>query len=168
MDDNGRNEIWSIGWRNPWRISFDRLTGDMFIADVGQNEWEEISFEAAGSTGGQNFGWRIYEGNQCYLDDCNTPNLVPPIGQYNHDGGHCSVTGGYMYRGSAHLALYGNYFFADYCSGVMWRLFPSGNGTWAMAEVMNTELQVSSFGEDAAGEIYIVDQTGGAIYQLTP
>lgn len=167
-DDNGRNEIWSIGWRNPWRISFDRLTGDMFIADVGQNEWEEISYEAAGSLGGQNYGWRIFEGDACYLDDCSTPNLTPPIAQYNHNEGHCSVTGGYMYRGSDHPALYGNYFFADYCSGAMWRIFPNSAGTWDMAEVARTGFLVSSFGEDAQGEVYVVDQIGGSVYKLTP
>jgi len=167
-DESGRNEIWSIGWRNPWRISFDRATGDMFIADVGQNVWEEISFEAADSGGGQNYGWRIFEADVCYLDDCSTPNLVPPIAQYNHDGRHCSVTGGYIYRGESYPELYGNYFFADYCSGVMWRLFPNGSGSWDMAEVGRADFLVSSFGEDANGELYVVNQRGGAIYQLAP
>ena len=165
-DDNGRNELWTIGWRNPWRFSFDRVTGDMFVADVGQNVWEEVSFQAGGTAGGGNYGWRIQEAAHCYLDDCNTPNLIPPIAEYNHNEGHCSVTGGYMYRGNGEPALYGNYFFADFCSGAMWRLFPNGDGSWDMAEVLRTGLLVSSFGEGVDGELYIIDQKGD-VYKLT-
>ncbi|MEM8862618.1 MAG: PQQ-dependent sugar dehydrogenase, partial [Chloroflexota bacterium] len=98
-DPAARNEIWSVGWRNPWRFSFDAVTGDMYVADVGQNDFEEISLSPLG-VGGLNFGWRIFEANNCYLDDCSTPDLVPAIAQYDHAGGHCSVTGGYMHRGS--------------------------------------------------------------------
>lgn len=162
-----RNEIWSVGWRNPWRFSFDTATGDMFIADVGQNDLEEISFNPSG-VGGLNYGWRIFEGNNCYLDDCSTPNLEPAIAQYDHAGGHCSVTGGYMHRGSENVALYGNYFYADYCSSQMWRLFPNGDGSYNVAELDQLGFLVSSFGVDAAGEIYVVSQNGGEIYKIMP
>ncbi|MEM7798118.1 MAG: PQQ-dependent sugar dehydrogenase [Chloroflexota bacterium] len=163
-NDAARNEIWSLGWRNPWRFSFDRLTQDMFVGDVGQNQIEEISYNPA-AAGGLNYGWRIFEGTACYLDDCLTPNLVNPIGEYSHAGGHCSVTGGYVYRGSQQPALYGNYIFADYCSGTFWRLFPNGNGSWSQAEIGRVNFLVSSFGEDASGELYVVNQ-GGEIYRL--
>ena len=161
-----RGEIWAFGLRNPWRFSFDKLTGDLFIADVGQNEWEEISWQPAG-LGGQNYGWRIYEGSQCYLDDCNTPNLTAPIAEYSHSGGHCSVTGGYMYRGTAVPALWGNYFLADYCSGAIWRLFPNpSTGAWDLAEVGRANFRIASFGEDVYGELYILSQNEGVVYRV--
>ena len=166
-DPAARNEIWSVGWRNPWRFSFDSATGDMYIADVGQNEIEEISLNPAG-VGGLNFGWRIFEGNNCYLDDCSTPNLEPAIAQYDHSGGHCSVTGGYMHRGAENAALYGNYFYADYCSSQVWRLFPNGDGSYNVTELDQLGFLVSSFGTDAAGEIYVVSQNGGEIYKIIP
>jgi glucose/arabinose dehydrogenase len=161
-----RGEIWAFGLRNPWRFSFDKLTGDLFIADVGQNEWEEISWQPAG-IGGQNYGWRIYEGSQCYLDNCNTPNLTPPIGEYSHSGGHCSVTGGYMYRGTAVPALWGNYFLADYWSGAVWRLFPNpSTGAWDLAEVGRFAGTIASFGEDVNGELYLLSQNEGVVYRV--
>ncbi|MEM8857704.1 MAG: PQQ-dependent sugar dehydrogenase [Chloroflexota bacterium] len=166
-DTAARNEIWSVGWRNPWRFSFDPANGDMFIADVGQNEIEEISLNPAG-VGGLNFGWRIFEGNNCYLDDCTTPNLEPAIAQYTHVNGHCSVTGGYMHRGSENASLYGNYFYADYCSSQMWRLFPNADGSFSVAELERPGFFISSFGEDANGEVYVVNQVGGEIYKIMP
>ncbi|MCA9981605.1 MAG: PQQ-dependent sugar dehydrogenase, partial [Anaerolineales bacterium] len=166
-DSAVRDEIWATGLRNPWRFSFDRETGDLYIADVGQNMWEEINFQPAASTGGENYGWRIFEASHCYLDDCSTPGLTPPIFEYNHEGGHCSVTGGYVYRGEAHPDLYGNYFLADYCSGQLWRMVQTENG-WNTAVINNVGFLVSSFGEDASGELYIIDQGAGAVYRLTP
>lgn len=166
-DDAARNEIWSLGWRNPWRFSFDRATDDMYIADVGQNQIEEISLNPAG-IGGLNYGWRIFEGNECYLDDCSTPNLQPAIAQYGHVDGHCSVTGGYMHRGSENPTLNGNYFFADYCSSQMWRLFPDGSGGYEMAPLSRPGFFISSFGEDLSGEVYITNQVGGEVYKIVP
>jgi glucose/arabinose dehydrogenase len=164
-NDSARNEIWSYGWRNPWRFSFDRLTGEMIIGDVGQNEIEEISLNPAG-VGGLNFGWRIFEGNECNLDDCSTGSLQPAIAQYVHVDGHCSVTGGYMHRGTENRALYGNYFFADYCSSQIWRLFPNESGGYDMAALSRPGFFISSFGEGVNGEIYVMNQVGGEIYKI--
>jgi glucose/arabinose dehydrogenase len=171
-DDTVRNEIWALGLRNPWRFSFDRLTGDLYIADVGQNEWEEINFQPAASLGGENYGWRIFEATHCFMDDCATPGLTAPLFEYNHAGGHCSVTGGYVYRGAQFPELWGNYFLADYCSGQVWALLldtgGAGEGGGNTAVVANVGFLVSTFGEDAQGELYIADQASGTIYQITP
>ena len=167
-DDGRRNEIWAWGLRNPWRFSFDRLTGDLFIADVGQNLWEEVNFQSYDSPGGENYGWNILEGTHCFLvTDCDNTGLELPVFEYDHQG-HCSITGGYMYRGSNHLSLYGNYFLADFCSGNIWALFPETNGSWSATNVLDTEYVVSSFGEDVDGELYLLDHTQGSIYQLQP
>jgi glucose/arabinose dehydrogenase len=167
-NDDRRNEIWAWGLRNPWRFSFDRLTGDLFIADVGQNLWEEINLEPAGSPGGLNYGWNIMEGNHCFnAQECSTEGLELPIFEYPHAEG-CSVTGGYVYRGEQFLELYGNYFLGDFCQGTIWRLFPAGDGSWASAVVLDTNHVISSFGEDAQGELYLTDHTTGSLYQLQP
>lgn len=166
-DDAVRNEIWATGLRNPWRFSFDRETGDLYIADVGQNEWEEINFQPYDSGGGENYGWRIFEASNCHMDDCSTLGLTNPAFEYNHAGGHCSVTGGYMYRGEQYPDLYGNYFLADYCSGQAWRMVQI-EGEWHTAVVGNFGFLVSTFGEDAQGELYIADHNSGTIYQITP
>jgi glucose/arabinose dehydrogenase len=165
---SGRQEIWAWGLRNPWRFSFDRLTGDLFIADVGQNLWEEIHFQPADSPGGENYGWNILEGSHCFLGDpCDSSGLELPIFEYSHQEG-CSITGGYMYRGTQYLDLYGNYFVADFCQGIVWRLFQEKSGSWTAAVVHDSPYVISSFGEDAAGELYLIDHTGGSIYQLRP
>ncbi len=166
-DDAVRNEIWATGLRNPWRFSFDRETGDMYMADVGQNIWEEINFQPHDSAGGENYGWRIFEASNCHMDDCTTPGLTDPVFEYSHEGGHCSVTGGYMYRGEQYPELYGNYFLADYCSGQLWRMVQTEEG-WNTAVINNVGFLVSTFGEDVQGELYIVDQAAGTIYQITP
>ena len=167
-DPTRLDEIWAWGLRNPWRFSFDRLTGDLFIADVGQNLWEEIHFQPANSPGGENYGWNILEGSHCFFGDpCDSTGLETPIFEYNHLEG-CSITGGYMYRGSQHLELYGNYFLADFCQGKIWRLIVDGSGNWTSAVVHDSEYVISSFGEDAAGELYVLDHTGGSIYQIRP
>jgi glucose/arabinose dehydrogenase len=160
-------EIWAYGVRNPWRFSFDRTTGDLFIGDVGQNQWEEISFQPAGSIGGENYGWNIMEGNHCFQqEDCDSTGLVLPIFDYSHREG-CSVTGGYVYRGQAYPELSGNYFLADYCQGTIWRLFPSPSG-WDVAVVLDSDLVIPSFGEDVNGELYIMDFNSGGVFKLEP
>ena len=167
-DENGRNEIWAIGLRNPWRVSFDRQTGDLFIADVGQNTWEELNFQPANSNGGTNYGWNIREGTHCLDDDnCDLPEATPPIFEYSHQEGGCSVTGGYIYRGEQFSELTGNYFFSDFCSGNIWRSFLQDGGEWETAVLTDTDLNPTSFGEDIHGELYILSRSGD-IYQLTP
>lgn len=160
-----RSEIWSYGWRNPWRFSFDRQTGDMWIADVGQNAVEEVHFQPASSKGGENYGWRIMEGNRCFNppQNCNREGLVMPVLTYTHDQGR-SITGGYRYRGSAMPAFRGAYFYADYVSGRIWAATPQGE-RWQSREVLKTDLNISSFGEDAAGELYVIDHRG-TVYRM--
>jgi len=164
-----RDEIWATGLRNPWRFSFDRLTGDMYIADVGQNQWEEINFQSALDTGGSNYGWRILEGTHCYdTDPCSESGYVMPVTEYSHAEGGCSVTGGYVYRGAAYPELGGNYFFGDYCSGIIWSLFQLADGGWERTAVAQLRANITSFGEDASGEVYVLDHYNGAIYQIHP
>ncbi len=167
LDDNRLGEIWATGLRNPWRFSFDRQTGDLFIADVGQSAWEEINFQSALSPGGQNYGWNILEGSHCFgQSNCDVSGLVSPIAEYNHIDGNCTVTGGYVYRGSQFPDMRGNYLFADYCSGIMWSLFQLPDGSWVENQLLRTDLALSSFGEDKDGELYALDQINGAIFQL--
>lgn len=160
-------EIWTLGWRNPWRFSFDFATGDMFIGDVGQNEWEEVSYQSGESTGGENYGWRVYEASEGNIDDpgVNPDDLVFPIAEYDHSGSlfggnHCSVTGGYVYRGEDLPALQGTYLFADYCSGMIWTL-NENDEVWEMETFMDTDFTISSFGEDVSGELYIMTFDSG-------
>lgn len=151
------NEVWAYGLRNPWRMSFDRLTGDLWIGDVGQGEWEEIDYLPAGSPGGANFGWSIMEGNHGYDGEAQ-PGLLLPVTEYSHSEGGCSVTGGYVYRGSM-PEWNGVYLYADYCSGLIWGLIPS-NGNWKNQLLFNTGLLVTSFGQDETGEIYFTADSG--------
>ncbi|MEM6801391.1 MAG: PQQ-dependent sugar dehydrogenase [Bacteroidota bacterium] len=167
---NVRDEIWSLGWRNPWRFSFDRQTQDMWIADVGQNVWEEVSFEPA-NTPGLNYGWRCYEGdNEFDLTNCGAvSDYVGPIFEYRHNFNvGFSVTGGFVYRGSDHPALAGHYVFGDYNSGRFWTIFSDGNNGWdttQQGQLLGRD-RVSTFGEDAEGEIYVADLKGGVIYKI--
>lgn len=158
--DNAKSEIWALGLRNPWRFTFDRLTGDLFIGDVGQNRIEEIDYQPAGSMGGTNYGWRWMEGSRCYTpsSNCEVPGLTLPILQYTHDEG-CSVTGGYLYRGP-YRGLSGIYFYGDYCTGTIWGAARQGDGSWKNVVELRTSLQISSFGEDAAGNVYVVGLDG--------
>lgn len=159
-----RAEIWAWGLRNPWRFSFDRETGDLYIGDVGQNNYEEINFQPADSGGGENYGWAIMEGNHCYPSGpCNETGLVLPVAEYDHSLG-CSVTGGVVYRGTT-SALQGIYFFGDYCSGRIWGLAQEA-GTWSTQILATTGLAISSFGEDEAGNVYLTDFWNGAVYQI--
>jgi glucose/arabinose dehydrogenase len=174
----GLDEIWAKGLRNPWRFTFDRETYDMYIGDVGQNIWEEIDFEPASSTGGENYGWRFMEGSHCYNPpvDCDPGGLTYPIYEYDHSSGRCSVTGGYVYRGNVIPSLRGTYFFADYCSGDIWSFEYGGNNvnnfqdrTAELDPAGNQAINnISSFGEDAYGEIYICDFADGEIYKIVP
>ena len=160
-----RPEIWALGLRNPWRFSFDRLTGDLWIGDVGQGSWEEIDFQAASSGGGENYGWRIMEGGHCYNPtSCSTAGLVPPVVEYSHDLG-CSVTGGYVYRGSAFPRLFGSYLFGDLCSGRIGVVRRDGLG-WAATQALDTSLGITTFGEDEAGELYLADYSAGVVYRI--
>ena len=167
-----RDEIWAVGLRNPWRYSFDQATGDLWIGDVGQNKVEEIHFTPAASLTGQplpplNFGWPIAEGSACFAepDACSQEGLIQPVAEYLHDG-HCSVTGGYVYRGEAHPVLKGVYLFGDFCSGTVWATVPDGAGGWSTVEAAKFDAQISSFGEDADGELYITD-LGGTLYRIS-
>jgi glucose/arabinose dehydrogenase len=166
----GLDEIWAYGVRNPWRYSFDRLTGDMYIGDVGQDAWEEVDFQPAGFAGGSNYGWHVLEGNHCYnpSSGCTPPaGYVPPVAEYNHgssDSFGCAITGGYVYRGSSYPSMYGIYFYSDYCTGRMLAM-QNVSGTWVTTQLLDTPYNVSSFGEDEAGNLYVVD-LGGAIYQI--
>jgi glucose/arabinose dehydrogenase len=169
-DEGARNEIWAYGLRNPWRFSFDRLTGDLYIADVGQNIWEEVNFQPAGSTGGENYGWNIMEGTHCFqTESCDQTDLILPVIDYQHGDGSCSVTGGYVYRGQQYLSLYGNYFYGDYCSGKVWSLLRQPDGAWVNNQVFGLQgLFISSFGEDVNGELYLLSYGDGVVYQIQP
>jgi glucose/arabinose dehydrogenase len=160
-----RDEIWAIGLRNPWRYSFDRATGDLYIGDVGQNAWEEIDVEGAADPGGRDYGWNLAEGSRCFTGGCNTDGTSLPAAEYNHGDG-CSVTGGYVYRGSRHPALAGIYIFADYCSGRIWALAPGTRTGWGVAQVGRTSGSISSFGEDDDGELYATGLEG-TLYRVT-
>ncbi len=165
---NTCDEIWALGLRNPWRSSFDRLTGDLYIADVGQNAWEEINFQPAGSQGGQNYGWRCYEGKHDFNPSGCGPSsaFTFPIFEYSHTDG-CSVTGGYVYRGTQFPALFGHYVLTDFCSGNFWDLTLDGTGTWQVVQHTNlTAFGYVSFGEDASGELYVVHSDNGTVSRL--
>jgi glucose/arabinose dehydrogenase len=172
-----RAEIWAKGVRNPWRFSFDRQTGDLYIADVGQDAWEEIDFEPASSPGGVNYGWRLMEGEHCYNPsaNCDQGGLTYPIHEYSHSIG-CSITGGYIYRGRIMPQVSGTYYFADYCSNQIWS-FGYANDSVSNFTERTSELapggglsigSISSFGEDGYGEIYITDLDGGEIFKIVP
>jgi glucose/arabinose dehydrogenase len=165
--------------RNPWRFCFDRLTGDIYIGDVGQNFREEIDFLPAGSAGGQNFGWNTAEGFACLGGDgtCGTnAGFTPPIYDYPHDPGGIAVIGGYVYRGSAIPAMQGRYFFADHGFTTIWSFVYDGSAVSDLKDHTdelepsgpNTINSISSFGEDADGELYIVDIGDGEIYKIVP
>lgn len=156
------NEIWAYGLRNPWRISFDKLTGDFYIGDVGQGTWEEIDYLPAGSPGGVNFGWDYREGKHDYEGKAPS-GLTEPVAEYSHAEGGCSVTGGYVYRGSM-PEWNGIYLYGDYCTGFVWGLIKSDGG-WQVQRLFNTDANITSFGQDEMGEVYLVAD-GGQVYRL--
>lgn len=162
-----RPEIWALGLRNPWRFSFDRQTGDLYIADVGQGGYEEIDLQPAASKGGENYGWDKMEGRHCYnASSCDANGLTLPVAEYKtHADGNCSVTGGFVYRGNEFPALQGVYLYGDYCSGRIWGLRQTG-GVWENKLVLDTDLSISTFGEDEAGNMYVADHSKGDIYKI--
>lgn len=164
--DSAKKEIWAYGLRNPWRFSFDSKTQDLWIADVGQGDWEEINFVSSGTKNGLNFGWRCYEGtNEYNLDGCDKPPYQKPVVEYEHRNGRCSVTGGYVYRGTTYPALDGQYFYGDYCTGEIF----SGkvvNGSWAQSLYLDTDYSITTFGLDNTGELYVADADQGTIYKI--
>ena len=161
-------EIWAYGFRNPWRFSFDPATGDLFIADVGQNAFEEVNLQPAASRGGENYGWNVMEGAACFSprEGCDADGLTLPIVTYPHgpEWGR-SITGGYVYRGSALPELQGAYVFADFVSGKVWRA-DATDGAWQVTLLLDTGFNVSTFGVDAAGELYLADYASGRVYRL--
>jgi glucose/arabinose dehydrogenase len=163
---NTRAEIWAYGLRNPWRFSFDRQTGDMFIGDVGQGALEEIDFQPAG-VAGRNYGWRCREGDQTYASDshCASETFTEPILVYDHGGNKCAVMGGYRYRGGLYPQLQGVYFYADNCSGEIWQATGSGTN-WTASDPIDTNYAISTFGEDEGGQLYFADRDGGEIYRI--
>ena len=162
-----RQEIWAVGLRNPWRYSFDQVEGHLFIADVVQNDYEEINFQSSQSSGGENYGWNIMEGTHCYnATTCNRSGLVIPVAEYDHDLG-CSVTGGMVYRGAAYPELIGIYFFGDFCSGHIWGLKRSGD-RWTDIQRIDTAFMISSFGKDEQGTVYLADYKTGSIHRIIP
>ena len=171
---NPQDEVWATGLRNPWRFSFDRETGDLWIGDVGQNHREEVDFQSAQSHGGENYGWKVMEASLCTNNTascpspgtlpCNDPTYTPPVLQYDHADG-CSVSGGYVYRGSRLPQLRGAYFFGDFCAGTIWLAAPQGTAlnVRRLAQTIST---VTSFGEDSQGELYL-GTLDGSLYFLT-
>lgn len=156
------NEVWAYGLRNPWRLSFDKLTGDLYIGDVGQNTWEEIDYLPKGSAGGTNFGWNLREGAHDYNSSASS-DLTEPVAEYSHQEGGCSVTGGYVYRGSM-PEWNGIYLYGDYCTGIIWGLIHSNDG-WQKQLLFDTDFTITSFGQDENGEVYLVSDNGG-VYRL--
>ncbi len=163
--DGSRPEIWAYGLRNPWRFSFDRATGDLWIGDVGQDAWEEIDVEPAGSTGGLNFGWDALEGTHPFEGGSTDPEMVAPVFEYPHDGSVCAVTGGYVYRGEDIPALAGAYVFADFCRGRL-EAFVLRDGLARLhRELGPTVDSLASFGQDATGELYALSLSG-PVYRM--
>ncbi len=163
----GRPEIYALGLRNPWRFSFDNQTGKLWVADVGQSKWEEIDHV----TRGGNYGWRVMEGTHCFhpSTDCQTATFTLPIHEYSHEKGRCSIIGGYVYRGHAISSLIGKYLYGDFCTGEIFA-WPNSFQNQFLNEtpvILKTSLRISSFGEDAVGELYVLDHKGG-IYRLAP
>jgi glucose/arabinose dehydrogenase len=161
----GRPEIWALGLRNPWRFAFDPQTGDLYLGDVGQNRWEEVDYLPAGTPGGTNFGWDFREGFKTF--EGTTPSgLTDPIVAYSHDQG-CSITGGVVARDSSLPDWNGVYLYGDFCSGTIWGLLRTPAGDWQNTALFNTGFQITSFGVDAEGRIYVLDRAGG-VYRLSP
>lgn len=161
-----RPEIWALGLRNPWRFSFDRHTGELYIGDVGQGAYEEVDVQPAGNNGGRNYGWNIMEGAHCFnASTCDRRGLTLPVAEYKHPQG-ISITGGMVYRGQDYLEMYGIYFHADFVNGNIWGLKRNGT-TWQKTLLRDTPFLISSFGEDQVGNLYLTDYVNGDIYAIT-
>jgi glucose/arabinose dehydrogenase len=157
----GLPEIYALGFRNPWRFSFDRPTGHLFMADVGQSNWEEIDQVDAPATQGGNFGWNLMEGSHCYPsgNTCDMTGKVLPIFEYDHSNGNSAVIGGYVYHGTAVSGLAGMYVFGD-LSGKIWALTQNSDNSWTRSDLTSGSFQLASFGQDSSGELYLVDLAG--------
>jgi glucose/arabinose dehydrogenase len=164
-----RSEIWAYGLRNPWRFTFDRDTGDLWIGDVGQDSYEEVDLQPATSIGGENYGWRRMEGFHCFnpAANCADPSFTMPVLEYPHVSGACSISGGYRYRGTQIPSLRGVYLYGDYCAGTIWSATQSGTA-WTTKTLFATTIRISSFGEDVSGELYVLDVAKGAVYKIVP
>ena len=165
-----RKEIWARGLKNPWRFAFDRVTGDLYLGDVGRDRWEEINVQPHDSHGGENYGWRLMEGPACFYlsHDCNPHGaLTLPAIQYSHRQG-CAVIGGYVYRGRRTPALAGRYLYADFCTGKIWSAMRGKDGAWSSTLLLDSDYLITSFGEDDEGELYVThrDKKDGAVYRL--
>jgi glucose/arabinose dehydrogenase len=164
-EEDAAPEIWHFGLRNPWRMSFDRATGDLWIGDVGQGSWEEVDVARTGSAG-LNFGWNRMEGFECYQpSDCDPTAFTAPVTAYGHDLG-CSVTGGAVYRGTAQLPLVGGYVYSDFCGGNLWVLDPTTDGPLDAPLVATSGRRISAIGEDEAGELYATDLQSGELLRI--
>jgi len=163
---DGDDRIWAYGLRNPWKFSFDSVTGDLYIGDVGQSAREEIDFQLAGSMGGENYGWRMMEGNACVSAGCDTTGKVLPVAQYGHSSGGCAVTGGYVYRGTDFPSLYGHYFFGDFCSGRLYSIYRNSTPGWDPVQSVGTSFNISTFGEGEDKELYLANYYAGEIYKI--
>ena len=158
-------ELYSLGLRNPWRFSFDRFTGDLYIGDVGENTWEEVDYQPAGKVG-VNFGWSVFEADSCFeQSDCGKPGFTPPILSYHHDIG-CSVTSGHVYHGSESAQLQGVYLYGDFCYGKIWGASHEGDNWTTQMLFEDNDRNWSAFGEDEAGEIYALDYLPGTVYRV--
>jgi glucose/arabinose dehydrogenase len=169
---SGHDLIWAYGMRHPWRASFDRGTGDIWIGDAGQNEWEEVTRFAPGSTGnGANLGWNMCEGSHAFPAPaegpvpCAASGVVGPTIEYGHDAGRCSVIGGYVYRGIDSSSLFGRYLFGDYCTGEIWAVPSNYSFGSDLGTPLDTNVLIATFGEDARGEVYVIG-TGGALWRI--
>jgi glucose/arabinose dehydrogenase len=165
----GDDRVWAYGLRNPWRFSFDRSTGDLWIGDVGQDRYEEIdrATRASGGGRGRNYGWRVMEGRSCYnpASGCSSAGKSAPIAVYSHANG-CAVVGGYVYRGSKYPDMVNAYLFSDYCSGKIWALVANGASSQTPRLILSSGLTVSAFGQSEDGTLYVADLAGGGIYEL--
>jgi len=158
----GRKEIFAFGLRNPWRFSFDRNNGQLWLADVGQNAWEEVDIVEVGD----NLGWNGKEGSHCYVHDlCENSHFKDPILEYDHSAGNCSITGGYVYRGNEFSEMHGLYFYGDFCSGKVSAVSQMGDGSYVSLPLLDSGLNIASFAEDNNGELYII-HLGGSIYRI--
>ena len=162
-----RPEIWAYGLRNPWRFSFDRLTGDLWIGDVGAWQYEELNFQAADSSGGENYGWPYWNAIVKQSEELSFDETSAPIYIYRHDRG-VAIIAGYVYRGEAVKDLYGVFLFGDFGSGQIWTIYRREDGGWQVNDYIDTEFYISSFGEDEEGELYVVDYFGGIIWKFVP
>ncbi len=168
-DASALPEIWAYGLRNPWRFSFDTVTGDLWVADVGQSEQEEVNVIGA-TEAGVNFGWSDMEGPDCFnVANCNPDDYTLPIFTYTHSSGDgCSITGGYVSHGEEFAVIEGVYVFGDYCTGLIWGIGQDADGQWVASDPVETGLQISSFGQGADGTVYLVSYGDGTIYELVP